>query len=196
MISGNLPGYKYLLTYRYAEVLHDLTVEFCCLYLSDLSNLSNPGNLSKIPTRRTIEQMTQAARSNKQNIAEGVSQGTSLKGQIKLLGVARGSTEELTLDFEDFLRQRNLPIWDKNDPRVKYYRQLGIEATSVYPPNLLKLQRELRKGPVEATNLLLTLCHQLSFLLSRQIKSTETKFITQGGYSENLFKKRLNNRHN
>ncbi len=71
----NLPGYKYLLTYRYGEIIHDLTVEFCRKYLSDL------GNLSHLPIRRTIDQMIQAARSGKQNIVEGVGQSpTSKKG--------------------------------------------------------------------------------------------------------------------
>jgi four helix bundle suffix protein len=181
-----LPKYKYLLTYRYAEIIQDLTPEFCRLYiLSDLSNLSHLGG------RRTVEQMNAASRSNKQNIVEGVSEVASLKSQIKLLGVAGASTEELTSDFEDFLRQRNLPIWERNDPRIQLYRNLGIEATSTYPPKLPKLLKELRKGPTEAANLMLTLCHQLSYLLSRQIQATEDKFIREGGYSENLFKKRL-----
>lgn len=38
---------------------------------------------------------------------------------MKLTNVARASLEELLLDYEDFLRQRGLPIWDRNDPRRK-----------------------------------------------------------------------------
>lgn len=179
-----LPKYKYLLTYRYAEIVYDLTAEFCRLYLSNLGDLSNLGH------RRTIDQMVQAARSNKQNIVEGVSEVASLKGQIKLLGVAYASTEELIADYEDFLRQRNLSLWPKSDSKIQEYRQLGYEATSSYPPRLLKLLKELKRGRVEAANLLLTLSHQLSFLLTKQIKSAEEKFINEGGYSEGLFRKR------
>jgi restriction system protein len=174
-----LPKYKYLLTYRYAEVVHDLTEEFCRQFLGGRENL------------RLREQMRSAARSNKQNIVEGVSQQTSLKGQIKLLGVAQASTEELVADYEDFLRQRKLLVWEKSQPEVNFYRQLGWEATSSYPPKLLRLLRELRKGPEAAGNLMLTLAHQLSFLLSRQIRAAEKKFIEKGGYSENLFRKRI-----
>lgn len=178
-----LPKHKYLLTYRYAELVYDLTVEFCRLYL--------PGS----QFRRIREQMISSGRSNKQNIVEGVSQQASLKGVIKLLGIAQASTEELIADYEDFLRQRNLPVWPKNDSRIQTYRRLGIEATKSYPPKVLKALKLLKKGPTAvAANLLLTLCHQLSYLLARQIKTTETRFVQSGGYTETLFKKRTNYR--
>jgi len=183
----SLPKYKYLLTYRYAEIIHDLTVEFCLRYLSDLRNLS-------IPLCRTVEQMTQAARSGKQNIAEGVSQQTSLKGQIRLLGIAQASIEELLADYEDFLRQRNLPIYQKNHPKITLFRQTGFHLSDLRNlSNLGSLIEKLRllENPEDDANFLLTLCHQLSYLLSRQIKATEEKFIKEGGYSENLFKKRV-----
>lgn len=184
-----LPKYKYLLTYRYAEIIYHLTVEFCQRFL--LGNLSHLGTLGNIPTRRTVEQMVQAARSGKQNIIEGVSQQASRKGEIKLLGISEASYEELIADYEDFLNQRKLSIWDKNDPRVNKFRQIGVEATS-----FLRYPKELRlpmlpTNPEEAANLMLTFCHQETYLLSRQIKSAEEKFIREGGYTENLFRQRL-----
>lgn len=88
-----LPKYKYLITYRYSEIIHDLTVEFCNKFLSYLGDLSNLGNL---PKNRTIDQMIQAARSGKQNIVEGVMDArTSKKMEIKLLGVAAASLSNL-----------------------------------------------------------------------------------------------------
>lgn len=92
---------KYLLTYRYAEIIHDLTVEFTKKYtLSGLSNLRNLSSERK-PDYRTADQMNQAARSGKQNIVEGVSKAsTSNQGILKLLGVARASFEELLTDEE------------------------------------------------------------------------------------------------
>jgi len=178
-----LPKYKYLLTYRYAEMIYDLTVVFCDRFLDRRENL------------RLREQMVSAARSSKQNIVEGVSQQTSLKGQIKLLGIAQASAEELLADYEDFLRQKQLRIWPKTDNRISQYRQWGVQATRSYPPKTSRLLRLLscfRKE--EAGNLMLTLCHQLSYLLTRQIKATERKFIEEGGWSENLFRKRLRTR--
>lgn len=172
-----LPKHKYLLTYRYAEVIQDLNMEFCDRFISKFS--------------RTHDQMVQAGRSGKQNIVEGVSQGrVSKKGEIKLLGVAMASIEELINDFEDFLRQKKLEIWPKDYPQIAIYRKWGIEATRLTSPKILTL----RNPPIEAANLLLTLCHQLTFLLSRQIAAAEKKFIEEGGFTENLFRKRLSHR--
>lgn len=179
---------KYLLTYRYAEIIHDLTVEFCLRYLSNLRDL-------KVPTRRTIEQMTQAARSGKQNIVEGVGQSqTSKKGEIKLLGVAKASFEELLSDFEDFLRQRSLEICPKTDLKVTRFRQIAFRLSNL--SNLSDLGHLIEKPKLigndqDDANFLLTLCHQVTYLLDRQIKSLEEKFLKEGGFTENLFKKRL-----
>ncbi len=179
----SLPKYKYLLTYRYSEIIHDLTVDFCQEFL--------PG----FDFRRTREQMVQAARSGKQNIIEGVGQSeTSKKGEIKLLGVAKASLEELTADYEDFLRQRKLKIWSKTNSKIGIFRKIGFRLTNLSNLSDLGSLREKPSLPTnqeEAANFLLTLCHQATFLLFKQIKSMEEKFIKEGGYSENLFKRRL-----
>ncbi|MDP3733189.1 MAG: four helix bundle suffix domain-containing protein [Candidatus Daviesbacteria bacterium] len=181
---------KYLLTYRYSEIIHDLTVEFTKKYV--LGSLSNLGHR---PDYRTADQMNQAARSGKQNIVEGVGQAqTSKKGEIKLLGVAKASFEELLTDCEDFLRQNNLEVYPKNDPRVTTFRQIAFRLSNLR--NLSDLGNLIEKPKLpenhqDAANFLLTLCHQVTFLLDRQIKSLEERFIKEGGFSENLFKKRL-----
>lgn len=187
---------KYLLTYRYAEIIHDLTVEFTRKYtLSYLSNLSSLSQEGRRPDYRTADQMNQAARSGKQNIIEGVGQArTSSKGEIKLLGVANASFEELLADYEDFLRQNKLAIYPKTHPKVAGFRKLAFSLTNL--SNLSDLGDLIEKpklfgNPEEDANFLLTLCHQVTFLLSRQIQAAETKFINEGGYSENLFHKRL-----
>ena len=188
-----LPKYKYLLTYRYSEIIHDLTVEFCQRFL--IGHLSHLGNLGQIPQRRTIDQMVQAARSGKQNIVEGVGQSrTSKKGEIKLLGVAEASIEELITDYEDFLRQRTLMIWSKTHPKIQAFRKRAAVLTSL--GNLsdlgdLKVKPRLPDDPETSANLMLTLCHMATYLLSRQIAKAEHDFIEKGGYTENLFRKRL-----
>jgi len=168
-------GYKYLTTYMMSCVISDLTVEFCKQWISKYS--------------RTFDQMVQAARSGKQNIAEGYL-FKSLKSYIRLVGVALGSIKELHEDFEDFLRQRKLPIWDKNDPRVSTFRKFRVKWINENTLNTPKLPN----NPEEAANFMITLCNQQEYLLTRQIASLEQKFINEGGYSENLFKKRLQNR--
>jgi four helix bundle protein len=97
-------GYRKLKSFQVAELVYDVTVRFCDKYIAKRS--------------RTHDQMVQAARSGVQNIAEGSqASGTSKKTELKLTNVARASLEELRLDYEDFLRQRSLPLWDRNDPR-------------------------------------------------------------------------------
>ena len=177
-----LPKHKYLLTYRYSEIVHDLTVVFCDRFL--------PG----FDFRRTREQMVQAARSGKQNIVEGIGQSTaSKKGEIKLLNVAKASLEELTTDYEDFLRQRGLPLFPKDSPQTLKNRQIGYRLSDLR--NLSSLGEFLEKpklpeSAVEAGNFLLTLCHLATYLLSKQILATEQKFLKEGGYTENLWKRR------
>jgi len=124
----SFPKYKYLLTYRYAEILCDLGVVFSRrFYLSSLGNLSD----LSVPVRRTVEQFTQALRSGKQNIIEGVSEVASLKSQIKLLGIALASFEEATADLEDFLRQRGLKLWPKTDPRIADFQKIGYRFSNL-----------------------------------------------------------------
>ena len=97
-------GYRKLKSFQVAQLVYDVTVRFCDRYIEKRS--------------RTHDQMVQAARSGVQNIAEGSqASGTSKKTELKLTNVARASLEELRLDYEDFLRQRGLPIWDRNDSR-------------------------------------------------------------------------------
>lgn len=190
---------KFLLTYRYSEIIHDLTIAFTKAFLlGHLSALSNLSNLKGRADYRQADQMNQAARSGKQNIVEGVGQSaTSKKGEIKLLGVAKASLEELLTDFEDFLRQNGLEIYPKTDPRVTAFRKTAFRLSHL--SNLsslghLKEKPELPKDPQNAANFLLTLCHQVTYLLDRQIKAMEGKFIQGGGFTENLFKKRLTER--
>ena len=97
-------GYRNLKSFQVAQLVYDVTVRFCDRYIDRRS--------------RTVDQMVQAARSGVQNIAEGSqASGTSKKMELKLTNVARASLEELRLDYEDFLRQHNLPIWERDDPR-------------------------------------------------------------------------------
>jgi four helix bundle suffix protein len=187
---------KYLLTYRYAEIIHDLTVEFTKKYI--LSSLSSLGRFR--PDYRTADQMNQAARSGKQNIIEGVGQSkTSQKGLIKLLGVANASFEELLADFEDFLRHNNLKIYPKSNPSVTNFRKIAYRLSVLSNLSVLgefKEKPKLFNNPQDDANFLLTLCHQVTYLLDRQIKAAEDEFIKEGGYTETLAKKRIEFRKN
>src|SRR5438094_2179272 len=105
-------GYRELKSFQQAELVYDATVKFCDRFIDKRS--------------RTHDQMVQAARSGRQNIAEGSqASGTSKKFELKLVGVARASLEELLLDYEDFLRQRGLTLWGKDHSTAQAVRRLA-----------------------------------------------------------------------
>ena len=175
----NTGGYKNLIMYQQAVVIYDLTDEFCKRYMTYQTNQSY----------RTYDQMIQAARSGKQNIVEA-SLEKSLKMNIKLTGVARASLGELMEDYEDFLRIRKLTVWPKNDPRV-------LEIRNAYKFDKTYLTYQSYKSNKESfANLMLTLLAQENYLLDQMIRSLETKFIRDGGYSENLTRKRISYKRN
>src|SRR3989440_10580313 len=112
-------NYRELLSYQKAEVIYDLTFHFCQRFLAR-------GD-------RTIDQMVQAARSGKQNIVEGSkASGTSKEMEIKLTNVARASLEELLVDYRDYLRVRDLPLWDKDSKEALYVRKLGKKPRATF----------------------------------------------------------------
>lgn len=165
-------NYRYLASYTLATVIYDLTVEFCRRFIHSL---------------RQKEQMEQAARSCKSNIAEG-SSFSSMEGYLKLLGTARGSVEELGNDFADYLRQNNLEIWDKNDFRIRKFREFRAIWLRPNIPNTPKFPN----FPVEAANMFLTFCQMESYLLDHQMKALREKFVQEGGFREKLFRERSN----
>ncbi len=130
--------------------------------------------------------MIQAARSGKQNIAEGYSV-QSLESYIKLLGVAEGSMRELAIDYEDYLRQHQLPTWTKDDPRVRVFRDFRAVWINPNIPNTPNLPN----NPTESANMILTFCQMDTFLMARQLTALKEKFTKEGGFRENLFKKRV-----
>lgn len=102
-------GYRRLKSFQVAQLIYDLTVRFCDTHVEKRS--------------RTHDQMVQAARSGVQNIAEGsLASGTSKKMELKLTNVARASLEELRLDYEDFLRQRGLPLLPPTHPALERFK--------------------------------------------------------------------------
>lgn len=168
-------GYKYLLTYQYSCVIYDLTVEFCRIYL--------PGR----ELLRQRDQMDQAARSGKQNIVEGY-ELESLETYIKFLGIAKGSLKELQEDYEDYLRQHNYIIWLKDSPKMRDLRDLRVVG---YPLPHIPQIPHIPQNPELAANLMFMLCQRTTYLLEKQIASLKEKFVKEGGFRENLFKKRL-----
>lgn len=163
-------------SYQTTEIIYDFTVEFCERYMTYKTNKSY----------RTYDQMVQAARSGKQNIAEGSSaSGTSKKTELKLIGVARASLEELLLDYEDFLRQHSLTLWSKESVEARKVRDLAYKSNRSY-----KTYETYMASPEIAANCAVCLIHQANYLLDCQLKALEKEFLEKGGFTEKLYNAR------
>ena len=171
-------GFRNLKSYQMSEIVYDGTAAFCDRWIGRRS--------------RTHDQMVQAARSGKQNIAEGsMASGTSKKFELKLVGVACASLEELLLDYYDFLRQRKLPIWGKNHPEAQKIRKLAYSSNRSYTTYKTYIEGA---PPEVAANTLICLVHQTNFLLDQQLRQLEKQFLDQGGFTEKLYRARQTER--
>ncbi len=172
-------GYRHLITYQKSEIIYDGTVYFCNQFFRKYD--------------RTIDQMVQAARSGKQNIAEAsMASATSKETEIKLTNVARASLEELMLDYEDFLRTQKLPLWEKEHRLVARLRELN---RSVPNPTYETFKKAIEhESPEICANTMITLIKITTWLLNQQLKSLEKAFINEGGLRERMTRARINNR--
>jgi four helix bundle suffix protein len=183
-------GYRKLRSFPIAQLVYDVTVRFCERYVDRRS--------------RTHDQMVQAARSGVQNIAEGSkASGTSKKTELKLTNVARASLEELRLDYEDYLRQRGLPQWERDDPR----RQALVDRRCSTAAEVAEWVREVHLStqstsstrstpyPETAANGALTLIAVACSLLDRQLAALAAAFEEEGGFTERLYRARTQKRH-
>ena len=167
-------NYKKLLSYQKSDVIFQLTYYFCHNYLQR-------GD-------RTIDQMIQAARSGKQNIIEGsMASSTSVKTELKLVNVAKASLQELLIDYEDYLRVRDLTLWASNDRRAIHTRDVcKANNDSAYYREIIK-----RCTDEMIANIAITLIHQTDFLLERLLKNAKQEFVENGGIREEMTRARI-----
>jgi four helix bundle suffix protein len=204
-------GYRKLKSFQIAQLVYDVTVRFCERYVSRFS--------------RTYDQMVQAARSGVQNIAEGSqASGTSKKTELKLTNVARASLEELRLDYEDFLRQRGLPMWEHDHPALKRFKfsqcstlaEVQQWAEEERKQSLTKEKHQLSRTSTDSknsefvceypcqsvptsamiANAALSLLNLCCYLLDRQLAAQAEVFEKEGGFTERLYRVRQDRREN
>ena len=169
--------YRHLRVYQVTEMIYDITFYFTQQYLQK-------GD-------RTIDQMVQAARSGKQNIAEGnQAAATSSETEIKLTNVAKASLEELLDDYEDYLRVRNLEQWGNLHPRYEKMRQYA-RSEQIKKDYAEKIQR---MNDEEIANLSITLIHQAMYMLHKLLETMQDRFVKEGGIKERMFQSRINYR--
>jgi four helix bundle suffix protein len=188
-------GYRRLKSFQIAQLVYDITVRFVERYVDRFS--------------RSRDQMVQAARSGVQNIAEGSqASGTSKKTELKLTNVARASLEELRLDYEDYLRQKGLPLWHTADPRRKELisiRAKTADQVAMWVMQVHKRQASIKSIPsiksedsyAEITcNAVLVLIGVAGAMLDRQLAAQAKAFETEGGFTERLYRVRTQKRGN
>ncbi len=209
-LIGPHGGYAHLKSFQVSQLVYDVTVRFCERYVDRFS--------------RTRDQMVQAARSGVQNIAEGSqASATSKKTEIKLTQVARASLEELKLDYEDFLRQRGLPQWQRDNPLRQALVDRRCQTADEVAAWIVEQARKQSgrsgqsgqsgRGPCKAStsstrstpaslypeysaNAALVLIAVACSLLDRQVASLARSFEEEGGFTERLYRVRTAHRRN
>lgn len=170
-------NYRNLIVYQKAECIYDISYYFANKFLCK-------GD-------RTIDQMIQAARSGKQNIAEGAAASTtSSETEIKLMNVARANLQELLIDYEDYLRVRNLCKWDINDERSK---QTRLVCSKHNDPSFYTEAIKTRSDETIA-NIAITLIHQTDVFLRKLIVRLQEDFLANGGIREQMSRARIDSR--
>jgi four helix bundle suffix protein len=171
-------GYRNLITYQKSEIIYDGTVNFTKRFFQKYD--------------RTIDQMVQATRSGKQNIAEAsMASATSKETEIKLTNVARASLEELLIDYQDYLRTNNLEQWSKDHRLTVRFRELNRTPNATYQTYVKAIENS---NPAICANSLICLIKIVTYLLSKQIESLEKAFLKEGGLRERMTKARIESR--
>jgi four helix bundle suffix protein len=171
-------GYRNLITFQKSQIIYDGTIYFTNRFFRKYD--------------RTIDQMVQAARSGKQNIAEAsMASATSKETEIKLTNVARASLEELLIDYEDFLRTNKLKLWEKDSRLVARFREINRTPNATYETYIKAIENP---EPEICANSMICLIKILTYLLNQQIKTLEQAFLNEGGLRERMTKARIERR--
>lgn len=167
-------NYRNLIVYRKSECIYDITYFFAHRFLER--------------TDRTTDQMIQAARSCKQNIAEGSAASTTSKEtELKLTNVARASLQELLADYEDYLRVRGLAAWNpKSEKAVTARNVCARHDDSGYYRKAIAVRSD-----ETVANIAITLIHQTDVLLRKFIERLKKDFVENGGLREEMYKARM-----
>lgn len=170
-------NYRKLIAFQKAQCIYDITYYFAHTHLQK-------GD-------RTIDQMVQAVRSGRQNIAEGsAAAATSAETEIKLINVARASLQELLLDYEDFLRVRNLIKWPADSEKAKKTRVV----CSAHNDSSFYVEAIKQRTPETTANIAITLIHQTDVFLRKLLERLQSDFVKNGGIKEQMYKARINYR--
>ena len=195
-------GFRRLHSFTLATIIQLETLRFCRRFLT--YDARQTGEKVYDPKGRQYDQMTQAARSGRQNIIEGSERAaTSKDTEMKLTDVARASLSELRGDYEIVILDRNQLPWSVHSPEAKAINAISLDA----PPfvddmvhesakHALKQRRKYARwldsdDPLVVANAMLIIIGRAMAMLKSQIEAQGKAFEEAGGFSERLTAKRI-----
>ena len=195
-------GFRRLHTFTLATIVQLETLRFCRRFLT----FDHRETSTKFydPKGRQYDQMTQAARSGRQNIIEGSERSSTSKDtEMKLTDVARASLSELRGDYEIFILDREQLPWSVHSPEAKTVNAISLDAAPFNDDlvnqsarHALEQRRKYARwldadDAVVVANAMLIIIGRALNMLKSQITAQGKAFTETGGFSERLMATRL-----
>lgn len=195
-------GFRRLHSFTLATIVQLETLRFCRRFLTQ--DHREAGERFYDPRGRQYDQMTQAARSGRQNIIEGSERASTSKNtEMKLTDVGRASLSELRGDYEIFILDRGELPWSCHSPEASAVSAVSLDAPPFSDDMVHQsarhalAQREKyapwldADDPVVVANAMLIIIGRAMNMLKSQIASQGEAFERAGGFSERLTARRL-----
>jgi len=195
-------GFRKLHSFTLATIVQLETLRFCRRFLTQ--NHREAGGRFYDPKGRQYDQMTQAARSGRQNIIEGSERSSTSKDtEMKLTDVGRASLSELRGDFEIFILDRGELPWSCHSPEAKALNAVSLDSAAftddmVHESAKHALEQRNKYGrwldqedPVVVANAMLLIIGRAMNMLKSQIAAQGEAFEQTGGFSERLTARRI-----
>jgi len=195
-------GFRRLNSFTLATIVQLDTLRFCRRFLTQ--DPRQAGGKFYDPKGRQYDQMTQAARSGRQNIIEGSERSSTSKDtEMKLTDVARASLSELRGDYEIFILDRGELPWSAHSPEARAVNAISLDLapfTDDMVHESAKHALEQRRkyapwldaeDPVVVANAMLLMIGRAMNMLKSQIAAQGEVFEQAGGFSERLTARRI-----
>ena len=195
-------GFRRLHSFTLATIVQLDTLRFCRRFLTQDPREARAKFYD--PKGRQYDQMTQAARSGRQNIIEGSERSSTSKDtEMMLTDVARASLSELRGDYEIFILDRGEIPWSVHDPESKAVNAVSLDEASFTDDMVhesAKHALEQRKkyarwldsdDAVVVANAMLIITGRALKMLKRLKEAQGVAFEESGGFRERLTAKRI-----
>jgi four helix bundle suffix protein len=195
-------GFRRLHSFTLATIVQLETLGFCRRFLTH--DRREAEDKFYDPKGRQYDQMTQAARSGRQNIIEGSERSSTSKDtEMKLTDVGRASLSELRGDYEIFILDRGELPWSVHSPDAKALNAISLDPAPFSDDMVHESARHAREqrrkyarwldaeDPVVVANAMLIIIGRAMNMLKSQIAAQGEAFQQSGGFSERLTARRI-----